>query len=216
MLCCTYTYNSKERIMLDSFLTDLHIDHVVVGLGAAAVSMEIIGKLITGIIPFPLISRGLIALTSVTAVTLISMVLIYLPFTTLSEYLSSNEGSSFEGAKIRLFIQFTCAFFAIHFLGYCFSGAFHSLSSKYAGLSLWPKILDYPYYALGSYLLIGILANLYKQEEAGIVLSEMEVMFGVYLLNLKIFKTSYEVFPESWFRHRVGWVRDPFTKTEIF
>lgn len=107
----------------------------------------------------------------------------------------------------RLLFFFTLAFFSalfcVHFFAYCFSGILHKIFRK-----LWPKGIDYLYYFSASVSLLLIAANILNAREflsSGI---KIEAVMGIYLLNFKFMKTSYEIFP-GLFQNREILVREP-------
>ena len=103
-------------------------------------------------------------------------------------------------------VVFVLVSFFTHTVGYSFGGFLNRW--PWNG-RLWPKGIDYLYYLFGTLVLAVLLAQIYGESEVLLKALKWEVFFGIFLFNMKIFKTSYEIFPHTlgW---RDGWIRDLF------
>ncbi len=76
----------------------------------------------------------------------------------------------------------------LHYFAYCLGGALKAWLG-----AAWPKLIDYPYYTAGAVLLVWIASQTSAGEQ--LVALRFEIVSGMILLNLKILKTSTEIFP---------------------
>ena len=154
------------------------------------------------------IKKQLFLLAQILSITSIFGVLfafMYIPLILANIKLENIAPSDFDSLLILLGILFVSSAVFIHFLGYCFSGVLNKW--PFEGV-LWPKSFDYIYYICAFVLLITIAAGLYDLNDFVTSISKTEIIIGVYLLNLKIFKTSYELFPNK-YQHKEYLIRDP-------
>ena len=138
---------------------------------------------------------------------IILVVLVYLSLVDLNQLMQSPEDGGFEIAINKFATLFIFSFLAIHIFGYSFAGFLNE--SHY-----WPKFIDYPYYFFGAFILVMIMADLYKETDLVTLASRAEVIIGVYLFNFKLFKTTHELFPT--FREKKCGVRDPIFGIKVF
>ena len=134
-------------------------------------------------------------------------ILVYLSLVDLNHLMQSPSNGDFENARNKFITLFVFSFLVIHVLGYSFAGFLNK--TQY-----WPKAIDYPYYFFGSFILVMVMANLYKETDLVTLASRVEVIAGVYLFNLKLFKTTYELFPT--FQEEDCGIRDPIFRKRVF
>lgn len=117
--------------------------------------------------------------------------------------LARTSGHTFFQVVIAFAYLFVLAALFVHAFCYCFSGLLHRVGGR-----LWPKGIDYIYYVFGALALILIAANIFEEKALVADAIRGEILGGIYLFNLKIFKTSYDLFPAL--QSSGHWVRDPF------
>jgi len=120
--------------------------------------------------------------------------------------MAPGERPSFNQVILAFGALFASSLAFVHIFAYSFAGLLHRWP---LGGKLWPKGIDYVYYVFGAAVLVLVLANIYEQKSLLAEAARAEVVAGAYLLSLKLFKTSYELFPEK-FKWTGGWIRDPF------
>ena len=130
--------------------------------------------------------------------------LIWVSATFVYGAMAPGQRPSFNQVVLAFIALFSSSFAFVHIFGYCFAGLLHRLVGK-----LWPKGIDYIYYIFGAAVLVLILARIYEEQGLLAEATRAQVVAGVYLFSLKLFKTSYELFPNK-FKWTDGWIRDPF------
>ena len=120
--------------------------------------------------------------------------------------LSATQRPSLSLVLMAFAALFTLGLLFVHVFAYCFAGV---LNRWPFGGRFWPKGIDYVYYMFGSAVLALLVAEIYGEQAIRVEALRVEVVIGVYLFNLKLLKTSYELFPGT-FKWSQGWVRDPF------
>lgn len=148
--------------------------------------------------------------------TIITLLLFFISLELTLIIVVSNAMGEYSDWSLlrRLFSVFGLFIFfiiAVHIVGYCFSGYLHE---KF-GDNSWPKILDYPYYLIGAFAIGYVVYEFYKPDGISIYMLRWQVMLGIILLSLKIFKVSYDVFPTRYFRHTSGRFRVLLSGQEI-
>ncbi len=99
-----------------------------------------------------------------------------------------------SSAGIRVVIAFFFFTGWAHLLFYCVGGAMNQICEKcWPEKKSWPKVLDYFYYFAGGFFLFFVVMQTYTSPASEIWYS---VSFGIFVLNLKILKTSIELFPD--------------------
>jgi hypothetical protein len=78
---------------------------------------------------------------------------------------------------------------ALHASGYIFSG----LLVKHFGPN-WSSYIDYVYYTSAILLSVSLLAKIQKQDSISDYMGRWEIIVGSFLLNMKIFKNSAQLF----------------------
>jgi len=150
------------------------------------------------------ITDVVIVILSVTVIFGVLAFLIGVSATFVYGAMAPEQRPSFNQVVLAFIVLFSSSFAFVHIFGYCFAGLLHWFWGK-----LWPKGIDYVYYFFGTAVLLLILAKIYGEQGLLDEATRAQVVAGVYLFSLKLFKTSYELFPDK-FKWTEGWIRDPF------
>jgi len=134
--------------------------------------------------------RNLARIVSIVFAFNVSVFLIWLSFS-LVKSASAAPNAEYIGIIAQNILgAFISVTVSIHILFYCFGGVVASLFPK----KLWPKVIDYPYYLAAAALLIMIAYNIQSSQGDLIRIAGYEIVVGILVLNLKILKTSVELF----------------------
>lgn len=88
----------------------------------------------------------------------------------------------------------------LHAFVYSFGGLLGKNNNK-----IWPKIIDYPYYVTAAALLVIIAISIQSNVSQLRAIAGYEIVVGIIVVNLKIMKTSVEMF--ECFRHPTELIR---------
>lgn len=117
-----------------------------------------------------------------------------------AQFVRTAIDTATQGDVISAGILVVIAFFFFagwaHALSYCIGGAMNQICEKsWPGRNSWPKVLDYLYYSAGGVFLFFVVlqASTTPASEAW-----FSVTFGIFVLNIKLLKTSIELFPDMY------------------
>lgn len=82
-----------------------------------------------------------------------------------------------------------------HVMSFYFGGWIKRRVDKLFGGNAWPKVIDYPYYIF-SVALVSMLIFSYVGQQVSLWVVHLEIVGALYLLSLKLLKTSIEVYPK--------------------
>lgn len=108
---------------------------------------------------------------------------------------TAAQGDVISGGGRVVIAFFFFAFWA-HALSYCVGGAMYQICEKlWPGKKSWPKVLDYLYYSAGGVFLFFVVL---QTSTSPVSEAWFSVAFGIFVLNLKLLKTSIELFPDMY------------------